>query len=80
MRETSEGKLLPLAVAYGHSATVGAFAFKPSGYEGPPSSILPVGRLSVFMCRRCGFSQLFAQDPGNVPIDASLGTRLVEKP
>jgi hypothetical protein len=42
--------------------------------------IRPRGRLSSHMCRRCGFTQLFANDPGNVPIGPRFGTTLLTPP
>lgn len=69
LRETSDGAMLPLAVAYGYSAG-----------DGPryQSANNPLGRLAVFVCRACGFSQLFTENPGTVPVDEALGTSLVK--
>lgn len=47
--------------------------------EGGPSPLRPVGVFCVFVCRRCGFSQWFADRPSEIPIDPEYyGTRLVK--
>jgi hypothetical protein len=48
--------------------------------EGGPSPLRPVGMFHVFVCRRCGYSQWFAERPEEIPIVDGLGTRLVAGP
>ena len=38
------------------------------------------GVLFAYICQRCGFTQWFAANPGEIPIFAWLGTRLIEGP
>lgn len=40
----------------------------------------PRGLLKIYVCRRCGFCQTFADDPGSIPIDAEHRTRLLTAP
>jgi hypothetical protein len=48
--------------------------------EGGPSPLRPVGVFNVFTCRRCGYTQWFADQPAQIPIGETFGTRLVVGP
>ena len=62
----------PLAVAHGtrHVLLAGE----------RPDADKPVGLLNQCICRRCGFVQWFASEPGRIPIGMEYGTRLVQTP
>jgi hypothetical protein len=45
-----------------------------------PKPQKPFGALNVFVCRRCGFAQWFAFEPGDIPIGEDFGTRLIRGP
>lgn len=36
-----------------------------------------LGVFNLFTCRRCGFSQLYAYNAHEIPIDEKVGTRLL---
>jgi hypothetical protein len=36
------------------------------------------GALALYACRRCGYAQLFARAPGEIPIGEEYETRLVK--
>lgn len=38
----------------------------------------PHGQLKLYVCRRCGFVQWFADDPDSIPIDEEHKTRLIK--
>jgi hypothetical protein len=38
------------------------------------------GPLYLYVCRRCGFCQWYARNPGTIPISAGHQTRLIEGP
>jgi len=40
----------------------------------------PIGRLLAHMCRACGFTQMFASDPGAVPVGPEHKTFLIKGP
>jgi hypothetical protein len=42
------------------------------------NSAQPQGALNLFICRRCGFAQLFAFEPHAIPVGTQFGTRLVK--
>jgi hypothetical protein len=39
----------------------------------------PYGKLVMYVCRGCGFTQTFAQEPETIPISDEHKTRLVKK-
>jgi hypothetical protein len=45
-----------------------------------PDPASPFGVLSLFTCRRCGYSQIFAAYPGSIPIGPEARTRLHKGP
>jgi hypothetical protein len=48
--------------------------------NGDSVEIYPRGRLASYMCRRCGFTQLFSAVPDNVPVGLQFGTTLITGP
>ena len=38
------------------------------------------GDLAMYVCRKCGYVQWFAQNPGRIPIDKLCRTRLIKAP
>jgi hypothetical protein len=40
----------------------------------------PLGPLSAFVCRRCGFTQWFAAEPARIPVDEKQNVRLIKGP
>jgi hypothetical protein len=66
-REFTENQVLRLAVAHGR------------GYGGLAQE-LAYGFLALFVCRSCGYSQLFAEDPAQIPIGADHETELIRGP
>jgi hypothetical protein len=39
---------------------------------------LPVGRLMLYVCRKCGYVQWFADMPESIPIGEKFQTRLIQ--
>jgi len=39
----------------------------------------PRGRLRIYVCRRCGHTQWFADDPGAIPIGNEYLTRIIKR-
>ena len=37
----------------------------------------PYGKLRLYVCRACGYTQSFATNPADIPIDSKNDTRLV---
>lgn len=38
------------------------------------------GALAMYVCRKCGYVQWFAEDPSKIPIDKLCRTRLIKAP
>jgi hypothetical protein len=47
------------------------------GWLGP--KIAYMGKLSAFVCRRCGYTELYAADPERIPVDGHGVRELVGK-
>jgi hypothetical protein len=62
----------PLAIAHGtrHQFIVGERTDPDRSY----------GVLSQCICRRCGFVQWFAAEPGKIPVDTTPGLQLIRAP
>jgi len=43
-----------------------------------PDTDQPLGLLEAYVCRACGYAELFAVDPGAIPIGPEHGTELIE--
>lgn len=66
-REFSRSHVLRYAVAYG------------DGWTGKDMN-KAYGLMQLFVCRSCGYSQFFTENPAQIPIDPSLETTLVKGP
>jgi predicted nucleic-acid-binding Zn-ribbon protein len=40
----------------------------------------PRGAFLAYICKRCGFTQWYCEDPGDIPLDDGYRTRLIEGP
>lgn len=62
----------------GQIARDGAVAYEQTGLLiKTPDDRYPHGLLMMYVCRACGLTQTFAQDPGSIPIGDEYGTRLI---
>jgi hypothetical protein len=50
------------------------------GKHGKPIDQDGHGRLALFVCRQCGFSQWFTADPQTIPIKGEYLTRIIKGP
>lgn len=69
----SNAKLEPAAVTFGFDLTYGLRGRRP---DEDPSK--PIGILEAMICSACGFTDLYVQNPGAIPIGAEYGTELLE--
>jgi hypothetical protein len=58
-----------LAVTHERVTILGSGGFDPQR---------PRGRLRVYVCRRCGLTQWFADRPDEIPVDEDHMTRLIK--
>lgn len=66
-REFSEHEVIRLAAAHGR------------GFGGMARE-LAYGFLAIFVCRSCGYCQVFAESPGEIPIGKDYETELIRGP
>jgi hypothetical protein len=59
-----------LAVTHDRVQMFGVAGFDPAS---------PRGRLRIYVCRRCGFAQWFADDPQGIPIGNEYLTRIIKR-
>lgn len=52
----------------------------PIGENGKVASDQPIGVLEAYVCRTCGFTELYTKDAASIPIDEALGTEAFEVP
>ena len=69
---------VPGEFADGHQEVVAAVAYDARWLGGGRNPRHPHGRLLLYVCRRCGFAQTFAEQPADVPIGEEFLTRLVK--
>ena len=43
-----------------------------------PDRAEPIGALDAYVCRACGFTEIYCTDPGAIPIGPEHGTELVD--
>jgi hypothetical protein len=55
-----------------------AFAYDPRWVAPGRNPLQPHGKLSYYMCRRCGYLQWFVENPQEVPIGEDYRTRFVK--
>lgn len=67
-------ELAPLAVTFGMGFDHGYF----SGQRPEEKPAEPIGILEGRICRRCGFMDLYVQNPSEIPIGLEYGTELLE--
>ena len=55
-----------------------AITYDPRWLMSGRNPVYPHGKLMVYVCRRCGYVQWFAENPEGIPIGAEYQTRLIE--
>lgn len=63
--------LRPIAIAYLHTRGATGIEYRPDG---------GVGYLEAYVCRRCGFTEIYCTHPEQLPIGPEHGTELLEYP
>ncbi|MFT3697064.1 MAG: hypothetical protein QM831_28235 [Kofleriaceae bacterium] len=61
---------------YGDKPLRVAFAFTGTGFFGGDKTT-PVGHLRACVCRRCGYTELYVDEPDKIPIDGRYISELV---
>ncbi len=67
--------LRPLAVSHGVEDVESFWSGAKKGVQ--PNLEAYTGALVAYVCRSCGFTELFAASPGEIPIGPQHGTRLL---
>lgn len=70
----------PLALTWGHSEEYKALFSFEKVRSAQPALDQPFGLLEAYVCRDCGHTELFARDPGAIPIGPGFGTELLVAP
>ena len=70
--------LVPLAVTFEREVTVKVFG--KDKVENSPELRSAVGILEVYVCRRCGLTEWYTQEPESIPIGPEHGTELLDYP
>jgi hypothetical protein len=68
-----------LADAYGREEPL-HIARVPAGVEGfplPGGEPVPAGLVQAYVCRACGYTELYTRDPQSIPIDGSTVRELI---
>lgn len=55
-----------------------AFPLAESRLHTAPDRTAPIGVFEAYVCRACGFTELYCTDPGAIPIGPEHGTELVD--
>lgn len=71
----SDAHVRPLAVGFTPADIRTFWTNRKTGTEADLDA--PIGVLVAYVCRRCGFTELFTDSPGAIPIGAEHGTRLL---
>lgn len=71
--------IAPLAATYAR-ATRETFFRKRTIEENKPDTAQPAGVFEAYICRSCGFTELYARDPEEIPIGPEYATELVKVP
>ncbi len=59
----------PAAIAY--AGKDGVYGFQPKLKQGH-------GKLRSYTCRKCGYTQWFADKPADIPLDRNMRTKLIK--
>jgi hypothetical protein len=80
----SAGAWFGLAAAHEPASDPAYAAVSDEGHRTPGQAATITGRaygfFQAYVCRNCGFTKLFADDPGAIPIGPRFGTALVGSP
>ena len=68
--------LRPLAITHGLEKTTTFWSGAPQGISADLERF--AGALVAYVCRSCGHTELYALDPGQIPIGPEHGTRLLK--
>jgi hypothetical protein len=70
------------AVEFGDGDTekVSAVTYDPRWVLPSRNPNYPHGPLKLYVCRRCGYTQWFADCPENIPVGGQYGTRIIAGP
>ncbi len=63
-----------LAATYGVTMEAGGFFDKSTG----PNPFQPIGVIEAYICRNCGFTELYTRDAGAIPIGPAFATELID--
>jgi hypothetical protein len=63
-----------------HNEVISSPSFAERAISHDAQAARVYGMLTLFTCRRCGFSQWFANRPDEVPIDQKRGIELISGP
>lgn len=79
--------VVPLGVTINKQAAVKFWSGEPKvDAEGNPVTLnaldykASAGILQAYVCRACGYTELYATSPGEIPIGREYGTELIEVP
>lgn len=70
----------PLALTWAQSEEYRALLSFEKVRSATPALDQPFGLLEAYVCRDCGHTELFARDPGAIPIGPAYGTELLVAP
>jgi hypothetical protein len=78
LRERAEAGPRQAAASFGtEEVRFGMFARKPDFLRADAAQ--PIGLMLAYVCRHCGFTELYTEAPAQIPIGARHGTRLIEE-
>ena len=64
-----------LAATFGHEVTRTFWAGRKVS---APDTEQPIGVFEAYICRRCGYTELYSRDAASIPIGDEYGTELFE--
>jgi len=68
-------RVVPLATSFQYRARTSAWSGDVKGSE--PAVGEPVGAMVAYICRGCGFTELYTAGYAHIPVSPSWGTELV---
>jgi hypothetical protein len=75
-RDIVHPHLAPLAITFAPAVRGGVWSLRTA----EPTRSTPVGIIEAYVCRGCGFTELYTDGAADIPIGPEYGTELIEVP